>query len=168
MWQNDQRRTHSPAEHVAIANLQYLVRISAERRIGPDIVVKAFADLDAVFFGGRLRGNVVVSWASDARATSLNEQRNLPPAHPWWGVAPFRYPGEDGQCRIEFCARVMFLPPATTACDLDPLKRMVETMLHEMCPAYETVRYHDQATQADTMSISGPRSVSCIDVLSVY
>ena len=135
MWQNHQRRKHSAAEHVAIDNLQYRVRISAERRIGPDIVVKAFADLDAVFFGGRIRDNVVVSWASDARAASLNEQSNLPPAHPWWGVAPFRYLGEDGQCRIEFCARFMFLPPATTACDPDPLKRMVENMLHEVCPA---------------------------------
>ena len=32
-----------------------------------------------------------------------------------------------------------------TACDPYPLERMVETMLHEMCHEYETVRYHDQA-----------------------
>lgn len=32
-----------------------------------------------------------------------------------------------------------------TACDPYPLERMVETMLHEMCHVYETVRYHDQA-----------------------
>lgn len=82
MWQNDQRRKHSVTEHVAIADLQYLVRVSAERRIGQDIVVKAFDDLDTVFFGGRPRGNVVVSWASDARAASLNEQSNLSPVHP--------------------------------------------------------------------------------------
>lgn len=36
-----------------------------EYEYGPDIIVKAFADLDLVFFDGRLRGNVCVQWATD-------------------------------------------------------------------------------------------------------
>ena len=48
---NRPRKKHSPEEHDAIERLRECLTIEDW---GPDLIIKAFRDLDTVFFKGRL------------------------------------------------------------------------------------------------------------------
>ena len=65
LLQNDKRRAIPPVEQDAVSSLCSIVQLSTKDIIGPDLVIKAFADLDTIFFGSRLRGNILLSWVSD-------------------------------------------------------------------------------------------------------
>lgn len=127
--QNESTRTISSSERAAIANLLSAASSAEDGLIlGPDIAIKAFKDLDLVFFAGRLHSHVTVQWRPDirhpARAWGMCE-------HPRWG--------EEGQCRIHLNADLIF-KQAWTKRTPDPFESMIGTLLHEMCHAYEDVR----------------------------
>ena len=61
--QNNERKTTSTAEQAAISRLAAAIP-KALVSCGTDLIIKMFADLDTVFFGGLLRGRVRVSWST--------------------------------------------------------------------------------------------------------
>lgn len=67
LWQNDPNRKVSILEKVAISHLSDSIQsFNAEKEThGPDFAIKVFPDLDTIFFGGSLRGNVKVRWDSE-------------------------------------------------------------------------------------------------------
>ena len=127
---NNETRKVPPLELAAIDRLIDAILDAEEYGYGPDIIVKAFADLDLVFFNGRLRGNVCAEWASD----EYFQRWRVPSGA--WGFTVKPHHGESGQCRVKLNAKTILLDPST---DL-AFKTMFGTMLHEMCHAYEHVR----------------------------
>lgn len=127
---NNETKKVSPLELAAIDRLIDSILEAEEYGYGPDIIVKAFSDLDLVFFDGRLQGNVCVQWASD----EYFQQWNIPPGT--WGFTAKPQPGELGQCRVKLNAKTILLDPSTDT----SFKTMFGTMLHEMCHAYEHIR----------------------------
>ncbi len=130
VWHNKETREIPPFESAAIDRLIDAILDAEECGYGPDVMVKAFADLDVVFFDGRLRGNVSVQWASD----EYFHKWQVPPGA--WGFTVKPEPGEMGQCRIKLNTKTILLDLSTDT----PFKTMFGTMLHEMCHAYERIR----------------------------
>lgn len=64
---NDLRRSPGSGERAAIDRLVDAIRGCARYRWGPDLVIKAFLDLDKIFFCSRLRDTVRVFWKRDQR-----------------------------------------------------------------------------------------------------
>ena len=118
MVQNDERRRLSPDELEATAQLNRVVR-DRTYRYHPDIIVKAFKDLDTVFFGGRLHGNVIVSWANQTHDIEKHVLGDTSHAIPW----------EEGQARILLNPRTIFLRNTVYE---TPLQAMFSTLLHEV------------------------------------
>ena len=127
---NKETRKIPPIESAAIDRLIDAILDAEENRYGPDLIVKAFADLDLVFFNGKLRGNVCVQWMSDEYFRKWQVPSGA------WGFTVTPQPGECGQCRVKLNAKTILLDPSTDT----PFKTMFGTMLHEMCHAYEHVR----------------------------
>ena len=130
VWQNKETRNIPPVETAAIERLIDSILDAEEYGYSPDLIVKAFTDLDLVFFNGKLRGNVCVQWASDEYF-----QRWKVPAGTW-GFTVRPQPGGVGQCQIKLNAKTILVDPSTDT----PFKTMFGTMLHEMCHAYEFIR----------------------------
>lgn len=130
MWHNDIKRVDPILfETGAIKRLLWAASCAQDGLVlGPDVAIKTFADLDLVFFGGRLRNHVTVQWRADIRV----------PARVW-GTCERPRRGEEGQCRIELNASMIF-KEAWTQKTRDPFESMMGTLLHEMCHAYENVR----------------------------
>ena len=124
MVQNDERRRPSFAERTAIPNLAYVIH-DRNYRYHPDIVVKVFNDLDTVFFGGRLHGNVIVSWANSTQRAELRKEIGSR----FLGSTQGNLPGEQGQARICLNPREMFLENLANEI---PLRAMFCTLLHEV------------------------------------
>ena len=81
MKQNDEKRILSPAEETSIFSLVTAIRSgTCGYRYDPDIVIEALKDLETVFFGGGLRGNVCVQWAD----VYMYEKQNI--TNTFWGV----------------------------------------------------------------------------------
>ena len=125
MVQNDERRRPPIAEIDAISNLANVVG-DRTYRYHPDLVIKAFNDLDTVFFGGRLHDNVLVSWANSKECAEIELDVGRS-----FGCTESRSPEEKGQARIFLNARVMFLENSE---DENPLRAMFCTLLHEVSP----------------------------------
>lgn len=125
MVQNDERRRPPIAEIDAISNLAKVVR-DHTYRYHPDLVIKAFNDLDTIFFGGRLHGNVLVSWANSIECAEIAREVGF-----FYGCTHSRSPEEKGQARIQLNARAMFLENDE---DENPLLAMFCTLLHEVSP----------------------------------
>lgn len=130
MWQNDTKRINPTlSETGAIKRLLCAASCAQDGLIlGPDFAIKAFADLELVFFGGRLRNHVTVQWRADIRAPGRV-----------WGICERPRRGEEGQCRIKPNAGMIF-KEAWTQRTRNPFESMMGTLLHEMCHAYESVR----------------------------
>lgn len=130
MWHNDIKRINPPLHEIdAIKRLLWAASCAQDGSVlGPDVAIKAFADLDVVFFGGRLRNNVTVQWRADICAPGRV-----------WGTCERSRRGEEGQCRIKLNASMIFRE-AWTQRTRDPFESMMGTLLHEMCHAYESVR----------------------------
>ena len=124
MVQNDESRRPSVAEYAAISNLAYVTR-DHTYRYHPDIVVKAFNDLDTVFFGGRLHGNVLVSWANSTHCAEIQRESR----HGFLGYTEGSAHGEQGQARILLNPTAIFLENVE---DEIPLRAMFCTLLHEV------------------------------------
>jgi hypothetical protein len=96
----------------------------------PDLVIKAFKDLDLAFFKGTLTGNVRVKWM--CRQEWL---RFRGPEADYLGVTQKE---AHAQCRIVLNAETVLLHPGSAPI---PFREMWRTMLHEMC-----VREYPQGT----------------------
>ena len=125
----------------AIARLR---RVLKDHDWSPDIVIKAFRDLDTVFFCGKLHGKVTMRWSSPEDLAPF-----MRPGEFILGVTNTRLYGEkfDGtvvtarpglgfrQTTIRLSARNLFLTPFFK----NPWMQMWCMTLHEMCHAYEGV-----------------------------
>lgn len=129
MLHNHITRRVPPSELAAIDTLRTTVYAMEKRmEFGPDLAVKVFADLDLLFFGGRLRDHVRVRWIKASE-------------HPRFAAAPTRLwatttrlPGH-GKCLILMNADYHLRQKND-----DPLRAMFGTLLHEMCHAYRVIR----------------------------
>lgn len=69
----------------AIRNLRYIISWVADYGfVGPDLAIKAFQDLDTVFFAGRLSRKVVVCWTDSRELGAVRKSLFgviLTPAH---------------------------------------------------------------------------------------
>lgn len=110
---NDLHRKPGKSEREAIERLCKAIAEGRQHSWGPDLIIKAFCDLDVVFFRGRLRGHVCVRWLCDWSADRSTT----------WGSTI--YIGE-GKCSIKLNADTILLEHPR------PFERMFATMLHEM------------------------------------
>ena len=140
LWQNDERRPTTQDEEAALDRLWSIFQsVQDEWSILPDLAIKAFADLDLVFFGGRLRGCAAVQWVEDEFFRDNAE--------------PFTVRGQcsraeddgsrisvEGRCHIRLNASIIFRRAWERPGQAEPWQQMIGTLLHEMCHAYEYVR----------------------------
>lgn len=103
----------------ALERLKQGIRI---QNWGPDLLIKAFKDLDQAFFMGTLTGNVLVQWKNTREISDL------------WGLGSSRgvtwgstFKMGHGQARISINSKPHFTEAR------DPHREMWRTMLHEMC-----------------------------------
>ena len=116
--QNDLSRTPDRSESAAIRRLRD-AKNWCERdgnRWGPDLVIKAFLDLDAIFFCGRLRDIVKVVWKRHLRDPTMAGICKKDRAHP-----------NSGRREIWLNADVIL-----RARERRPFQEMFATVLHEM------------------------------------
>ncbi|KAL6718476.1 hypothetical protein ACLMJK_004567 [Lecanora helva] len=136
--QNDPKRRVSDKEYEACKRLVKMVkRYKAGFPYGPDLAIKAFNDLDTVFFGGSLRGNVYVKWGS---CHLPNNGFGCTSRGKLWHKCSYAYTQStfrqrSGQTRIYMNADLIFAYGTK-----DPFKIMMSTLLHEMCHAIDDVR----------------------------
>ncbi len=112
---NDLKRIPSAVEQDAIDRLHTGLRNASTERWGPDLAIKAFCDLDKVFFCGRLRGHVCLTWKPDRSFPS----RNL------LGITEYV---NKGKCVIQLNADLILLEPRSES----TFGGMFITLLHEM------------------------------------
>ena len=106
-------------EYSAICRLEdAILGVFAGRHWTPDLIIKAFCDLDLVFFLGHLRGNVYVQWR-DARSFPRRRRNRLT-------MGRTDYLG-GGKAVIKLNADAIFAETAMSA-----FKEMWRTLLHEM------------------------------------
>lgn len=118
---NDEKRAPPQEELIIIRRLTNAIHdATKDMRFAPDLLIKTAADLDRVFFGGRLRGNILVKWVGIIE-----------------GYYGFCRSHKHGQPRIELNAEIFLIPSWRK---YNPVVIMFSTMLHEMCHAYERVR----------------------------
>lgn len=115
---NDLGKNLTGAEYDAIRRLEGVILDVMQGRMnwGPDIVIKAFCDLDLVFFKGYLRGRVWVEWKSASSFPAPNA------GGAYYGRCT---PMGDGKARIRLNADAVFGNPT-------PWKHLWNTILHEM------------------------------------
>ena len=140
LWQNDERRPTTPDEEAALDRLWTVFQsVEDELTIAPDLVIKAFSDLDLVFFGGRLRGNVAVQWTEDEffcdRQAPLTVRGHCSAHHNDGSRISV-----EGRCHIRLNATIIFRLGWRNPGDPEPWQQMIGSLLHEMCHAYEFVR----------------------------
>jgi len=132
MQHNSPGRLIRAEEQAAIKRLLDLVLdVEDGYKWGPDVAIKCFADLDLVFFGGHLSGNVVVKWAScekDRRLRIFHSNKS-------YGLTEYRLFREKGQTRIVLNTDALL----TDGRCLLSFRMMFSTLLHEMCHAYDLV-----------------------------
>ena len=115
---NDERRKPSATEDEAISRLFTAFGNAVHEPWGPDLAIKAFCDLDKVFFCGRLKGHVCLTWMSER---GVNSQGSEFYARTW-------YLGK-GKCAMQLNAYMIFFRPYDIGSFFD---QMFSTMLHEM------------------------------------
>lgn len=111
---NHPERAPSAAENEAISRLVTGFKNAGQEPWGPDLAIKAFCDLDQVFFCGRLKGHVCLTWKRDR-----SFKRNC------FGCT---YYLEDGKCVIQLNAHGIFFSPEVGPSFI----QMFSTLLHEM------------------------------------
>ena len=109
-------RTPSAKEEDAIERLRIMIDNALEGFWGPDVAIKCFCDLDTVFFRGKLRGHVCLSWAG---------RREFQP-FTWGHTSSLGH----GKAHIQLNAGYIFLGHGSY--EERPLSQMLGTLLHEM------------------------------------
>lgn len=134
--QNQTDKAVQPAERGAIGRLQRIFEdIKHSGTYGPDLAIKAFNDLDLVFFGGYLRGRVRVRWSTCSTDSDLQNRTVPRDSHscPYGFARKGRFL-QRGEVHIVLNAGLIFFM------EYSPLELMVSTLLHEMCHAVEYVK----------------------------
>ncbi|KAF6218262.1 hypothetical protein HO133_006224 [Letharia lupina] len=124
---NDQRRSPSSCEQDAIRCLARALDEAESGPWGPDLIIKCFCDLDIVFFGGVLQGNVRVGWGSAHELAMLEEA-----LRDNYGITIHTQPG---RVDIFLNARGIFSNPNAA---VSLFRAIFSTMLHEMCTEERT------------------------------
>lgn len=122
IWAHNARgRNLNGHEYHAILRLENFVRdlFNGRVRWAPDLIIKAFCDLDRVFFLGLLRGHVHVKWKTAASFDPPTRNRVIYGRTDYLG---------GGKARIYLNADAIFGPIQR----LNPFKETWRTMLHEM------------------------------------
>ncbi|MCJ1400833.1 hypothetical protein MMC11_004041 [Xylographa trunciseda] len=175
------QRTPKDAEvHEAIRRLQHIPKLVSW---GPDIIYKAFDDLDLVLFGGALRGGCKLRWTDTA--TFVADNPDLEPMDGWGVTCNERIsprsvalPHETAEsihahywpsrsC-IHLNARKHFLEPIKVE-DRSRWDEMWGSLLHEMVHAY--LRLTIMPTRrdfewADPQGIHGKHFQRCIRAIN--
>ena len=140
----------------AIQRLRHIPRLQSW---GPDIVYKAFDDLDLALFGGALRGGCKLRWTDSASfaedhpdcepmsgyATTCHELVSPDAvALPHEEVEPIHWMEKPYYCYISLNATSHFLEPMDTR-DRTRWDEMWGTLLHEMVHAYLRVTINSHA-----------------------
>ena len=107
-------RAPSNAERRALIRLDAALDDAHGDHWGPDLIIKAFCDLDTVFFNGRLRGHVSVAWKAASEMSST-----------LYGGTNFL---SQGKCQIGLNTEGIILDLSSSKA----FKQMWSTMLHEM------------------------------------
>lgn len=113
---------NQPPDPESVAALRRLREGLKLEQWGPDLVIKAFKDLDQAFFMGTLTGNVLVVWKN------VRDINNL------WGLlssngTTMGYTSKMGHGQ----ARITLDSPSHFRTASDPYREMWRTLLHEMC-----------------------------------
>ncbi len=112
-------RNLGQAEYDAIRRLERtILGVFAGRHWAPDLIIKAFCDLDLVFFLGDLRDHVHVEWRSGRSFPPRRQHRLMMGRTDYLG---------NGKAVIRLNADGIFAETALSA-----FKEMWSTMLHEM------------------------------------
>ena len=110
---NNLRRRPGRSESDAIHRLRYAKNRCERHPWGPDLVIKAFLDLDNIFFCRRLRDIVKVVWKRNLHDPTMAGCCNFQP--------------NSGRCEIWLNADVIL-----RARERRPFQEMWATILHEM------------------------------------
>ena len=113
---NSRGRMQSAMEDEAIERLCIMIENACRGSWGPDVVIKCFCDLDLVFFRGKLRGHVCVTWAGGSEFEPATYGHTAPLGH--------------GKALIQLNARFIFLESGHW--HERPLNQTLATLLHEM------------------------------------
>lgn len=141
VW-NDEARAPPRDELDLIRRLAIVVHDAEKNALfHADIVVKAFKDLDRVFFCGRLRGNLAVGWVDDIVSRDHDGQGGRT-------YGDTRQTTRTGQCRIRLNATAILLQRWSQV-GKNSVACMFGTLLHEMCHAYDFVRCPRQKSGVD-------------------
>ncbi|KAK4695621.1 hypothetical protein P7C71_g2166, partial [Lecanoromycetidae sp. Uapishka_2] len=136
VWRNKEDRRLTTTESNAIDRLsEALQPIHQMEGWSPDIFIKMFPDIDTVFFGGALLGNVLIKWESpDSKFFEQSDDVDQPP------ICVIEFPQTDdndladGQCRIWINAENVFMYA------LDPFNLTWMLLMNKLVDAYLVVR----------------------------
>ena len=126
LLQNVSRILYSSRERAAMDRLSAALSNARCSFWQPDLIIKSFFDLDILFFGGVLRGNVCFDWG-DPDLMNTEEQMS-------GEFLDITIPGRPGRAEIVLNAKRIFLGSDVLGINVpNPLKTMFATTLHEMC-----------------------------------
>ena len=124
--QNDFRRFPTSRERAAMERLSAGLSNARCSIWHPDLVIKCFFDLDIVFFGGVLRGNVCFDWGDPDLMDTYERTSGE-----FLGITRSKRPGRG---KVFLNARRIFLHSGLgLGLSSDPFRTMFATALHEMC-----------------------------------
>ncbi|KAL9098120.1 MAG: hypothetical protein Q9187_009724, partial [Circinaria calcarea] len=127
----------TPEAVAAINRLQRLHSIRKSNTWGPDLIFKAFNDLDLALFNGKLRGHIQLRWKTEEEFT-----RDYPGRDDSWAMTQLRYRIRDHADKEYFSygadinlrsARIFQGPLRENTTRWD---EMFGTLIHEMTHAY--------------------------------
>ncbi|KAL9100426.1 MAG: hypothetical protein Q9163_004191, partial [Psora crenata] len=133
---NDENRSPAPdsLEAQAIERLDRLFHLPSRALLGPDLLYKTFRDFDAVFYNGRLFGQVEVRWwAGNGTQDTFGYARRIRPR----------------KAEIVLNAETIFGDLTRTGLPPDPYLQMFRAIVHEMAHALEFVRTSDAAAASE-------------------
>lgn len=110
----------STDEYQALCRLEdAILEVVAGGYWSPDLLIKAFCDLDLVFFGGHLRGHCHVQWKPDRWFPGSRRRHEF--------IYGQTIALQEGKCMIALCADGIFGDYSK-----DAFKESWRTLLHEM------------------------------------
>ena len=115
---NHPKRTPSLVEVDAINRLITGIKNACQGPWGPDLAIKAFSDLDKIFFAGRLQGHVCLTWKPINGSLRNSSETS-------YGKTLYL---RQGKCVIQMYARDIFFFPDSGL----GFVQMFATLLHEM------------------------------------
>ena len=127
LTQNCPRIDYSSRECAAMERLSAALSNARCSFWQPDLIIKSFLDLDILFFGGVLRGNICFDWGNPDLINTHEQMSGE--------LLGITIPRRPGRAKIILNAKRIFLgSDLELGIDVsDPFKTMFATALHEMC-----------------------------------